>query len=66
MQNTTTPRCCFSTIRLDKIQARQLALLERLWGEKHAQMLLEEIKNGTAPVKGNLEKSSKIIYAFTL
>lgn len=66
MQNKTTPRFCFSTIRLDKIQARQSTLLERPWGNKYIQIVLEGIKNNTNPVKENLEESSKIMYAFTL
>lgn len=45
---------------------RQPTLLPRLWGNKHAHILLKGIKNGTNAVEENLELSSKITYASTL
>ena len=45
---------------------RQPTLLARLWGNKHAHILLKGMKNGMTPVEGNLEISTKILYAFIL
>ena len=66
MQNKTTPRCYFSTIRLDKVQARQPTLLARLWGEKPCSNIAgRNLKSYSIHVKENLEMFSKITYAFT-
>ena len=65
MTGETTLGYHFSSIRLAKIQFWQQSLLASLWGIRFSQNRWWRYK-GLNPMKGNLARSSKIIYVFVL